>query len=125
MTSLNVEEDGALICTVYDPLRDTWDSQHLYSIRMMKLRGNEFNLNGGRFRGFRFAPQQYRILLARDEAPLTWFVPAWSTAIVEWIAGNIDTTWSMKGVSIEHHGLDLEFSFANAVAAVHFALRWR
>ena len=119
-SSLNVEEDGALICAIYDPTQLT-SSQYLY-FRMMKLNGNEFNLNGGRFKSFRFEAQKYRIVLAKEAIGP---VQAWSTAIIAWIGLNIESTWSMKGVAIENSGVDLEFSFANAVAAVHFALRWR
>jgi hypothetical protein len=131
-TCLNVEEDGGLICTIYRPTEKSWEHQSLYSVRMMKLLGNEFNLSRGRFRSFRFEAQKHHILLTNDNMPVEWrpvtWVAGWSAAIVEWISENIDTAWSMKGVPIEvspNCGINLEFSFADAIAAVHFTLRWR
>ena len=120
-TSLNVEEDGGLICTFYSPTDTSWDSQYLYSIRLMRLHGDEFNLNGGRFKTFRFQHQKYRVLIVADSILWMWG----REAIIDWIAENIDCTWSMKGVARNTVSTDLEFSFADSVAAVHFALRWR
>jgi UDP-2,3-diacylglucosamine pyrophosphatase LpxH len=128
-TCLNVEEDGGLICTIYCPTEKSWEHQYLYSQRLMKLHGNEFNLNHGRFKSFRFETQKHRIVLAKDNIKQQAAMWGWNSTIiaewVEWIADNIDTAWSVKGVASSNRGIDLEFSFADAVAAVHFTLRWR
>jgi len=115
-SAIYVKEDGSLILGIF---QDSFIPKYFYSLHMMRLGGNEFKLNDGRFRRFRFQTQQHRIVLDHHG-----IVTHMSEAIVEWIAENTTKPWSMKGIAQDNQ-TNLEFSFADSVAAGYFALRWR
>lgn len=119
VSDLSVEEDGSLICTIYGG-NARWNREFHYSVRLMQLNGNEFQLSHGRFRTFRLDPQQHHVMIHFTTQP-----GAKPSLLVQWIADNsADALWSMRGQPIDVANFDLDFSFADGAMAAFFALSW-
>jgi hypothetical protein len=117
VSTLEVDEEGMLHCACYSTRR----TELIYSVRLMALRGNEFDLCGGRFRKFNRSAQAHPITIKKDQ--LQW--PVGLSPIIEWIDEyNLDT-WSMRGIPRDVANFALDFSFFSATDAAVFALRWR
>lgn len=121
-THLSVEEDGGLVCSVFSRTGTTWD--HLYAIRIMHLKGNEFRLNNGRFRAFTLTQQSYPVIVKFDS--YRWSGGRNASRMIQWLIDNEMTgMWSMKGLPVDTSCMHLQFSFEHSTTAVYFALHWR
>jgi hypothetical protein len=110
-TGFSVSEDGYLIGNLLPS-----NQSYSLSLRLLKLKGNEFQLNGGRFSAFSFREQRHRVLIWSEH---------WQP-VIDWIEEHIVSTWSWKAIithDVSH--TDFVFSFADGVEAALFALRWR
>ena len=115
---LSVTETGTLEMIVSS---GTWND--LYSVNLLKLGSDEFNLSNGRFHRFCRAPQDYEVIVPHSNLDP---VHGWASAVIAWIVENNNgPPWSMRCIAHNVASFELAFSFADAVEATHFALRWR
>jgi hypothetical protein len=127
-TALHVEETGMLMCDVFKHR----DEQRifLYTFAFLKLNGNEFNMNGGRFREFVRKRQAYATTLVISGANIgtisSLIKPhtGVQVEIIDWINDNLDSSWSLAVHPIDADRMNMEFSFADQTEAAFFALRW-
>lgn len=95
--------------------------RHLYTIKMMSLRGNEIKLNDGRFSSFTLVAQDNKIEVnfngcGQDELSFRF------AEIVEWIATNVSDEWSFNPITESVGKMNIEFTFKSAEHAVIFKL---
>lgn len=96
------------------------EQQINYSVAVMKIYEHENQLNTGRFENFTHESQAWSVSIYHENKIEPWWKRA--ETLVEWVAENVDSPWSLD-IKMEHVSAGhFIFTFADMSAATFFKM---
>ena len=98
------------------------DNHCLFTVPLIELYENENNLNAGRFVNYRSSPQEYKVLVDLKKTSGGEEFRYHNLKMIEWVAQQVEDTWSFTLEAESVHKINTLFSFNSAINAVIFKM---